>query len=226
MHTVITDAGRAAAGYPAERPMGGPVLDCLVRAIALTQGAPDQGDVYRLVRCEVESLVGHSVDAGIDWGDGEAVLDLFGYERVDWVGATVAEAVGTGIVGSRDKRHVIAVIDGMPHDDREVADIADYDIAWVLIDECERERLDREAAADHAATVAFHTDAGGGKCVWVTARGYCGFCGGDADAARELTPAQRQRVLDALRRYDASGIPAGDTLALHADVDAIATQHN
>lgn len=77
---------------------------------------------------------------------------------------------------------------------------------------------------DHAATVAYHADAGGGRCVWVTAKGYCGFCGGDKDAETELTGAQRQRVLDAMKRYSASGFSAGDTLALHAEVDAIAAQ--
>lgn len=125
MHTVITDAGRADAGYSPERLMGGPARDCLVRAIALLEWrAPEhtQAEVYATVRVAIEELVG-SVDAGLDWHDGEAILELFGYRKTD--------GVRTGIIGSKRLAHVVAVVDGVPHDTREVADVYDFDEAWV-----------------------------------------------------------------------------------------------
>ena len=124
----LDDGGRSDAGFEYRRPMGGFVRDCLVRSIAIMAGrdaVDPQADVYARVKREVESLVGYDIDAGANWDDGNAVLELMGFTRCD-----IGEVVN-GVITSRTREHVVAIVDGVVHDVIPIMHIdRDYEQGW------------------------------------------------------------------------------------------------
>ena len=130
--TVITDAGRAEAGYSEERPMGGPVRDCVIRAIAILERprseGETQGDRYASVVLTADAIGGpYAPVIGFSDADADYMFDIHGFRPVD------PASVRTGILRSHSLGHAIALIDGVPHDDRPVTDVAAYEEGWVRL---------------------------------------------------------------------------------------------
>ena len=117
MKTMITDGGREAAGYSQWTQMGNHVQDCLPIAIAIASKRS-----YGDVRSEIEELIGGSCENGIDYQDGVALIELFGFSECPIDEATIRF--------SRSRGHVIAVIDGVPHDVKEVGDLTHFQQGW------------------------------------------------------------------------------------------------